>query len=71
MLQLAGRVLSLTGSSSKLVLRPLPQDDPRQRQPDITQAKAVLDWQPTIALDHGLEKTISYFDALLKEEPLV
>lgn len=70
MLQLAERVLSLTGSSSKLVFRPLPQDDPRQRQPDITQAKAVLDWQPSIALDHGLEKTISYFDALLKEEPL-
>jgi UDP-glucuronate decarboxylase len=71
MLQLAERVLALTGSSSKLVFRPLPQDDPKQRQPDITQAKAVLDWQPTIALDKGLEKTISYFDALLKEEPLV
>ncbi|MFG0417575.1 UDP-glucuronic acid decarboxylase family protein [Pseudomonas sp. zjy_8] len=71
MLQLAERVLALTGSSSKLVFRPLPQDDPKQRQPDITQAKAVLDWQPTIALDNGLEKTISYFDALLKEESLV
>ena len=71
MLQLAERVLALTGSSSKLVFRPLPQDDPKQRQPDISQAKAVLDWQPTIALDKGLEKTISYFDALLKEEPLV
>ena len=71
MLQLAERVLALTGSSSKLVFRPLPQDDPKQRQPDITQAKAVLDWQPTIALDNGLEKTISYFDALLKEERLV
>lgn len=71
MLQLAERVLALTGSSSKLVFRPLPQDDPKQRQPDITQAKAVLDWQPTIVLDQGLAKTISYFDALLKEEPLV
>lgn len=71
MLQLAERVLALTGSSSKLVFRPLPQDDPKQRQPDITQAKSVLDWQPTIALDQGLEKTISYFDALLKEEALV
>lgn len=71
MLQLAERVLALTGSSSKLVFRPLPQDDPKQRQPDIAQAKAVLDWQPAIELDHGLEKTISYFDALLKEEPLV
>ncbi|KJS70866.1 MAG: NAD-dependent dehydratase [Pseudomonas sp. BICA1-14] len=69
MLQLAERVLALTGSSSKLVFRPLPQDDPQQRQPDISQAKAVLNWQPTVALDQGLEKTISYFDALLKEEP--
>lgn len=69
MLQLAERVLALTGSSSKLVFRPLPQDDPQQRQPDISQAKAVLKWQPTVALDQGLEKTISYFDALLKEEP--
>ncbi|MEW6175817.1 MAG: UDP-glucuronic acid decarboxylase family protein [Pseudomonadota bacterium] len=68
MLQLAERVLALTGSSSKLVFRPLPQDDPKQRQPDIAQAKAILDWQPNIALDRGLEKTISYFDALLKEE---
>jgi UDP-glucuronate decarboxylase len=69
MLQLAERVLALTGSSSKLVFRPLPQDDPQQRQPDISQAKAVLNWQPTVALDQGLEKTIRYFDALLKEEP--
>ncbi len=69
MLQLAERVLALTGSSSKLVFRPLPQDDPKQRQPDISQAKAVLNWQPTVALDQGLEKTIRYFDALLKEEP--
>lgn len=69
MLQLAERVLLLTGSSSKLVFRPLPQDDPKQRQPDISQAKAVLNWQPTVVLDQGLEKTIRYFDALLKEEP--
>jgi UDP-glucuronate decarboxylase len=71
MLQLAERVLALTGSCSKLVFRPLPQDDPRQRQPDITQAKEILDWKPHVALDQGLEKTIGYFDALLKEEPLV
>jgi UDP-glucuronate decarboxylase len=71
MLQLAERVLALTGSRSKLVFRPLPQDDPRQRQPDITQAKEILDWKPHVALDQGLEKTIGYFDALLKEEPLV
>jgi len=71
MLQLAERVLALTGSRSKLVFRPLPQDDPKQRQPDITQAKEILDWKPHISLDQGLEKTIGYFDALLKEESLV
>lgn len=66
--ELAERVLELTGSSSRLVFHPLPQDDPQQRQPDITQAKQLLDWQPTIMLDQGLEKTINYFDALLKEK---
>ncbi|MDY0273155.1 MAG: SDR family oxidoreductase [Advenella sp.] len=63
--QLAERILTLTGSSSRLVFRPLPQDDPQQRQPDITQAKTVLDWQPSIMLDEGLKKTISYFDEFL------
>lgn len=67
MRQLAERVLELTGSPSRIVFRPLPQDDPQQRQPDITQAKAVLDWRPAIMLDQGLEKTIRYFDELLKE----
>lgn len=66
--QLAERVLELVGSSSKLVFQPLPQDDPQQRQPDITQAKAVLDWEPKIMLDEGLHKTIAYFDILLSEE---
>lgn len=68
MRQLAERVLELTGSASRIVFRPLPQDDPQQRQPDIAQAKTVLNWQPTIMLDQGLEKTIGYFDELLKEE---
>ena len=68
MRQLAERVLELTGSASRIVFRPLPQDDPQQRQPDIAQAKTVLNWQPTIMLDQGLEKTIRYFDELLKEE---
>lgn len=66
--QLAERVLDLTGSSSKLIFQPLPQDDPRQRQPDIGQAMALLDWQPSIMLDEGLKKTIGYFDNLLSEE---
>ena len=63
---LAEKVVSLTGARSALVHQPLPADDPRQRQPDITKAKAILDWQPTIGLDEGLARTIAYFDALLK-----
>ncbi|MDD5097365.1 MAG: SDR family oxidoreductase [Candidatus Omnitrophica bacterium] len=59
--QLAKLVLELTGSKSKLVLKPLPQDDPKQRQPDITKAKKLLGWQPVISLEEGLKKTISWF----------
>ena len=65
--QLAEKVIALTGSRSKLVMNPLPQDDPKQRRPDITLAKATLDWQPHVQLDEGLKKTIAYFDAFLKE----
>jgi UDP-glucuronate decarboxylase len=65
---LAELVLELTGSSSKLVFKPLPQDDPIQRQPDISKAKELLDWQPTVELRDGLEKTIGYFDELLKSD---
>lgn len=61
MLELAERVLRLTGSRSKLVRRPLPQDDPKQRQPDISLAKEKLAWQPTVALEDGLKETIAYF----------
>lgn len=64
-LQLAERVLELTGSTSKLVFRPTPQDDPKQRKPDISLAMELLDWQPTVMLDQGLKKTIEYFDKLL------
>jgi UDP-glucuronate decarboxylase len=63
--QLAEKVIALIGSSSKIVNRPLPQDDPRQRQPNIEQARRVLDWQPLTELDEGLGKTIAYFDGLL------
>jgi UDP-glucuronate decarboxylase len=63
--QLAELVLELTGSRSKLDFRPLPQDDPMQRRPDIDKARELLDWQPTIPLRQGLEKTIAYFDRLL------
>lgn len=65
MLELAEKVIALSGSKSKLNYMPLPADDPKQRQPDITLAKKVLNWQPTIALDEGLSKTIAYFKELL------
>ena len=61
MLQVAQLVIELTGSKSKLVNRPLPQDDPRQRQPDINMAKNSLGWEPTQQLREGLTKTIHYF----------
>lgn len=65
MLELAETVLKKTGSRSKLEFRPLPQDDPRQRRPDITLAKETLGWQPQVPLDEGLEKTIDYFRRLI------
>ena len=64
--ELAEKVLLLTGGTSRLVFRPLPEDDPRQRQPDIAAAKECLGgWQPTIQLDDGLDRTISYFRKVL------
>ena len=65
MLELAEMVIELTGSKSKVSHMPLPQDDPKQRRPDISQANAVLDWEPTVRLREGLQKTITYFDLLL------
>ena len=66
MLELAREVLDLTGSKSKIVYKPLPGDDPKMRRPDISLAKEALGWEPTIPLRKGLEKTIVYFDNLLK-----
>jgi UDP-glucuronate decarboxylase len=63
--ELAERVIRLTRSSSTFVYRPLPQDDPMQRCPDITLARAVLGWQPRVALDQGLERTADYFRQML------
>jgi UDP-glucuronate decarboxylase len=63
--QLAENVIRLTGSTSKLVFRPLPIDDPMQRQPDITLAREKLNWEPTTQLEEGLLKTIAYFDNCL------
>jgi UDP-glucuronate decarboxylase len=65
MLELAELTLKLTASRSKLVYEPLPADDPRQRQPDISLAKEVLDWTPTVELEDGLKETVAYFRRLL------
>jgi UDP-glucuronate decarboxylase len=71
MLELANEIIDITGSKSKIVHLPLPQDDPTQRQPDISLAKEKLDgWEPSIPLREGLVKTIAYFEQLLKEEGL-
>lgn len=61
MWELAEKVIELTGSTSKILQQPLPQDDPKQRRPDITRAKSMLKWEPTINLEQGLIKTIDYF----------
>ncbi len=66
-LQLASRIIALSNSSSTLVNKPLPSDDPIQRQPDISRARAALGWEPKVALDDGLKRTITYFEALLTE----
>ncbi len=64
--ELAEKVISLTGSKSKIVNKPLPSDDPMQRKPDIAMASKKLGWEPKIKLDQGLTKTVEYFDKLLK-----
>jgi UDP-glucuronate decarboxylase len=71
MLELAHRVIALTGSKSRIVHRALPQDDPRQRRPDISEANAVLGWQPLVGLDEGLRKTIAYFEGALRTGAIV
>lgn len=69
--ELAEQVITLTGSKSKLLQLPLPEDDPKQRQPDITQAKRILEWEPKVTLEEGLKRTVEYFTnrmPQLKEE---
>jgi UDP-glucuronate decarboxylase len=68
MVQLAERVIALTGTKSKLVFRPLPVDDPMQRCPDISLAKKLLGWAPAVQLDEGLGKTIAYFKSVLLKQ---
>ncbi len=63
---LASMIISMTGSKSKIVYLPLPQDDPKQRQPDISLAKKVLGWEPLVSPEEGLAKTIEYFRAVIQ-----
>jgi UDP-glucuronate decarboxylase len=69
-LEIAQTILDLTGSRSRIVHRPLPQDDPKQRRPDISEADRVLGWRPTVPLREGLRKTIAYFEEMLADEQL-
>ena len=66
--QIARAIISLVGSTSRVVYRPLPQDDPKQRKPDITRARSILGWQPHIELEEGLAKTVGYFKTKLEAE---
>jgi UDP-glucuronate decarboxylase len=63
--EFARKIIDLTGSSSRIVYKPLPADDPKQRQPDITLAKQMLDWEPKVKVDDGLKQTIEYFSSVL------
>jgi UDP-glucuronate decarboxylase len=65
-LELAERVIELTNSGSKVTLKPLPLDDPRQRKPDVALAEEIINWKPTTDLDTGLKKTIEYFEAIVR-----
>ncbi|MGH7852202.1 MAG: GDP-mannose 4,6-dehydratase, partial [Candidatus Binatia bacterium] len=67
-LEFAERIIRLTASNSKIVYKPLPEDDPQVRQPDIAKAKKILNWEPKVKLEEGLEKTIEYFRARLTEQ---
>jgi dTDP-glucose 4,6-dehydratase len=67
LLELAKRVIRLTGSASPIVFQPLPQDDPRVRQPDISRARRLLGWEPRVEVDDGLGKTIEWFQAVLRQ----
>jgi len=66
-LELAQQIIALTKSQSKIIFKPLPENDPKQRQPDIKQAKKILNWEPTVHLENGLKKTINYFKNHLKD----
>lgn len=67
-LELAEKIVEITNSKSKIVFKPLPPDDPKQRQPDITLAKRVLNWEPKIDIEEGLKRTIEYFEGVLRNQ---
>jgi dTDP-glucose 4,6-dehydratase len=67
-LQFAKTIIELTGSKSAIIYKPLPEDDPQVRQPDISKAKKILGWEPRVQLEEGLLKTIEYFRARLQEQ---
>ena len=64
--EIARRIIEMTGSTSKIVYQPLPEDDPKVRQPDITRARTLLGWEPKVSLEEGLSKTIDYFRQKVK-----
>jgi len=68
--ELAETIIELTSSSSKLIFKPLPSDDPKQRKPDITKARTILNWKPKTELRDGLVKTIAYFEGLLSSRTM-
>lgn len=68
-LELAQKIVDKTGSRSRIEFRPLPENDPTQRRPDIGRARELLGWEPKVPLDEGLVRTIAYFDELLREDP--
>jgi UDP-glucuronate decarboxylase len=65
MMELADQVIKKIGKSNQIVYKPLPQDDPKKRRPDISKAQALLGWQPEISLEKGLDKTIAYFKTII------
>ena len=67
MLELSENILRIVGGKSKLTFHPLPADDPKQRQPDITLARSKLNWEPKVALEDGLNETVQYFNRRLKD----
>ena len=67
--EIARTIIRLTGSNSKIVYRPLPEDDPKVRQPDITRARTLLGWEPKVPLEEGLTKTLEYFRKKIAEKP--